>query len=651
MSECKRGNNMPNIKSMIVRYMQTVTLIMVSVILMVAAIAQIFSAQNYAKDSAADAFVQIKQIMLENQTELVATQMNYKQTCIHNAEAIAFMIEENPAILEDLEEMKKIADFMEVDEIHFFDESGRIYTGTHPEYYGLTMDSGEQIVFFKPLLTDRDLTLVQDITPNTAESKPMQYSALWSEHEEFIVQVGMEPLNVMKVTEKNELSYIFSLLRVNTGVSLYAIDVETATIMGSTTSEDVGKSCAEIGFDMNELLSRGKGFHTHVKGVNSFCVFTQEGDNLIGRVVTADTLYHNIWINMFTLAVCLILVSVILIVAVTRYINKHIIQGIYEINGKLCSIAEGNLDETVDVQNCLEFAELSKHSNEMIKSLLAGTGKISYVLNKTDVPIGVYEYSKKMTKVRYTDHVPRILSFGKSKTEELCGDYKKFAAFIDELRQNPLEDEEDVYCLKGKQVSYIRLEELTNNNDVFGIVIDITEEINKRKLIEEERDTDLLTGLYNRRGLENQLSELFEEPDKIGHGAMIMVDADCLKEINDRYGHDKGDIYLCKIAGVLSSFGPNSCIIARQGGDEFVMFLYQYDNIEELENTVKTLSFIQDNSIAHLGENISVPLRFSYGYCLADGKSNYEELLKAADEQMYKNKRSRKAKAQASLKV
>lgn len=642
MWACKRGNTMPNMKKMIVRYMQTVTIVLILLILIITIISQILSAQKYARETAEATFVQIRQIMRDNENELVALQTEYKQTCLNNAEAIAYMVESNPAVLEDLEALQEIADFMEVDEIHFFDKRGCIFTGTHPEYYGMDMNSGEQIGFFKPMLTDKSLSLVQDITPNTAEERPMQYSARWSETGEFIVQVGMEPVNVLKVTEKNELSYIFSLLRVNTGVSLYAIDKETGEIMGATSSEDVGKDCSELGFDTEEIVSRGEAFHATIKGLNSFCVFTEVDGNLIGRVVPAETLYHNIQINACAVAIYLIIIAVILILAVIRYIDKNVIKGIYQINEKLSAIAEGNLDETVDVQNCLEFAELSKHSNEMIKALLSDTDKISYVLNKTNVPIGVYEYNTKMSKVRYTEHVPGILLLKKAQAEELFSDSAKFADYIGEIRQNSLEDEDDIYRLNGKNTKYIRLEELTKQNDVLGIIIDETEEITKRKMVEEERDTDILTGLYNRRGLENKLADLFDEPEKLKHGAMVMVDADCLKEINDKYGHDKGDIYLCKIAGILSSFGPNSCVISRYGGDEFVLFLYEYENAEELENTVKTLGFIQDNSIAHLSDKISVPLRFSYGCCLFHGEADYEKLIKCADDRMYENKKSRK---------
>ena len=641
MVACKRGRVMPNMKQLIVRYMQTVTLILVAVILAVASGVQLLSAQNYAKESAEAVFVQIRQIMAENSAELVTVQEEYRQTCLYNAQAIAYIVESNPDILENVSEMQKIAKLMEVDEIHFFDENGCVFAGTHAEYYGMTMDSGEQISFFEPMLRDKSMSLVQEVTPNTAEGKPMQYSAVWSKNGKFIVQVGMEPAHVVKATQKNELSYIFSLLRVNTGVSLYAIDKETGEIMGSTYSEDVGKNCSEIGFELKDIIERGDGFHTHVKGANSFCVFTEVDNNLVGRVVAADTLYHSVTLNMLTLGGCLLLVTLILIVSVMKYIDKNVISGIYNINGKLSAITEGNLDEKVDVQTCREFSELSNHSNEMIKSLLAGTEKISYVLNKTDVPIGVYEYNKKMAKVRCTEQVPRILSLGKTASEALLSDSGKFIAFIEEVKSCPLQGEEDVYYLSEKN-KYIRLEELIRNNDVFGVVIDVTEEIQKRRQIEEERDTDILTGLYNRRGLENRLTELFANPTALKCCAMVMIDADCLKEINDKYGHDKGDIYLRKIAGVLNTYGPNSCIIARQGGDEFVLFLYEYESESELENTVNTLGFVQDNSIAHLSDNISVPLRFSYGYCLSENEADYKKMLRLADEKMYENKKKRK---------
>lgn len=98
---------------------------------------------------------------------------------------------------------------MEVDEIHIIDAAGEIVSGTHPQYYGYSFDSGEQMNYFKPMLKDKSLKMVQDIEPNTAEHKLMQYSAMWNSTGEFIVEAGIEPVNVSKVTEKNDCLIFF----------------------------------------------------------------------------------------------------------------------------------------------------------------------------------------------------------------------------------------------------------------------------------------------------------------------------------------------------------------------------------------------------------------------------------------------------------
>lgn len=215
--------------------------------------------------------------------------------------------------------------------------------------------------FFKPLLSDKTLQLVQDITPNTAEGKIMQYFALWSKSGEFIVQIGMEPISVMKVTEKNQLSYIFSLFRVNPEASYYAIDANTQEIIGSTIPELVGKPLADAGFAISDLAKQKSGFHATITGRRSFCVFKESDGTYIGRVIPERELYQRIPSTIAQLTICLAVVVTILTYGVTRYMNQYVVNGIKDVNHKLNRIAKGNLDESVDVSTSAEFLELSKY--------------------------------------------------------------------------------------------------------------------------------------------------------------------------------------------------------------------------------------------------------------------------------------------------
>ena len=630
---------MQTLRNIISRYMRSVTFFLVIALLALILYIQIAHECRQAYETATETFYQIRQVLETNQEELTETRAAYRQTCLHNAEAIAYMIESNPSVLNSVEELKKIAALMEVDEIHIFDTTGRIYAGTHPEYYDFTFDSGEQMQFFKPMLTDKSLRLVQEITPNTAEAKLMQYSALWSQDEKFIVQVGMEPVNVMKVTEKNELSYIFSLFRVNPDANYYAVHKYSETIVGSTDLSCVGKNLSEIGLCLDEVTAHDKGFHADVNNEKSYCVFMEIGENYVGRILSCHELYRRIPSTSAALAFCLITIAMILSYVVTRYMNRYVVEGIHDINVKLHSIAQGNLDEIVDIQSCVELAELSSYINRMKKSILDNNRKMSYVLGKTNMYIGVYEYNRHMKRVRITEQVPKILALEEEEIDRLSADYKAFRKFIADLRKNPVADE---ICVFASRERYIKLEEISESDDIFGVIIDVTDEIEKRKKIEAERDYDPLTGLYNRRGLENRLSALFGGSEELGRSAVIMIDADNLKVINDTYGHDAGDIYLKQIAGLFRDFGPKNCVSARLGGDEFVLFLYGYDSVRELTDTVTLLADLENRSFADLNGQVRVPLRFSFGCSMTGQSSDYEKLMKEADEKMYENKRRRK---------
>jgi diguanylate cyclase (GGDEF)-like protein len=442
---------------------------------------------------------------------------------------------------------------------------------------------------------------------------------------------------------QNDLSYIFSLFRVNPEVNYYAIDKESGEIIGSTDLEFTGKQMAELGLDWKTVKNHNNGVFAKIDGENSYCVFTEEEDYYIGYTVSASVLFQRVPTTMLALAVSLVIIAIILIYAVTWCMKRYITDGIYDINEKLRMITRGNLEETVDVHNSVEFAQLSSYINKMVKRLLDDNLKMSYVLSKTNMYIGVYEYNQYMNKVRFTEYIPKILSLNAFEAEQLACNYKRFQKFMKEIRKEPVPGEKGVYRLEENR--YVKIEEIQDEHDdngVFGVVIDVTEEMIRRRKIESERDIDLLTGLYNRRGVDAKFSLLFEEPEKLGCGAMIMVDADGLKAINDNYGHEKGDIYLQEIGRILSKMGTRSNLAARQGGDEFVLFLYHYDNEEELLNDIGMLEYIQNHTRAKLDKDLSVPIRFSFGYSLLREGADYQMLLSEADGKMYENKKKRK---------
>ncbi len=350
-------------------------MLMVGIILFISTVIQIFSMHQVGRQNAQQIFEQVGQILEENSRELDLVKEEYNAMCLNDARMVAYILEHNPEARDDVEELRKIAADVEVDEIHIFDTDGVIIGGTHPEYLGYSFDSGEQIGFFKPLLTDKSLELVQETTPNTAEGKLVQYSALWNEDGSFIVQVGMKPSNVLRATKKNELSYIFSLLRTGVGYQLYAIDPDTEKVVGATVVSDVGKDVAEIGIKPEEMESE-RGFHAKTSQSLQYCLSKKIGENYIVWASPVSGFFQSILVNELLLLAGLVLISLILVYAVTATMDPTVIGQIKRINEKLWSIQDGELRTKVDVRDSKEFLELSTHINSMVESLIRSSEKL-----------------------------------------------------------------------------------------------------------------------------------------------------------------------------------------------------------------------------------------------------------------------------------
>ena len=162
--------------------------------------------------------------------------------------------------------------------------------------------------------------------------------------------------------------------------------------------------------------------------------------------------------------------------------------------------------------------------------------------------------------------------------------------------------------------------------------------------ITKERDIDFLTGLLNRRSIHKRLTEMFATPEKMKHGAIIMIDADNLKKVNDTFGHGKGDDYLKKIGSVISSFGKEKNLSARLDGDEFITILYGYNSDEEAQADIDEFMKLQGENNTFLDNDVDYLVGFSAGYILIYGQKDFHALLDKADKMMYENKRMRKEK-------
>ena len=124
-----------------------------------------------------------------------------------------------------------------------------------------------------------------------------------------------------------------------------------------------------------------------------------------------------------------------------------------------------------------------------------------------------------------------------------------------------------------------------------------------------------------------------------------MFDLDSLKYVNDTYGHVYGDMYIKGMADGLKETLPETSIISRLSGDEFIAIVYGYDSKDELRNIIRNMRNSFNNRAIELNSGQKYSIQFSAGISwYPDDGRDYKSLLKYADFAMYKVKNSSKGK-------
>lgn len=169
---------------------------------------------------------------------------------------------------------------------------------------------------------------------------------------------------------------------------------------------------------------------------------------------------------------------------------------------------------------------------------------------------------------------------------------------------------------------------------VLGKINIIDDEKQKESDLLERASLDSLTHLYNTERFAELVRAGFDRESPGTEGALILLDVDLFKSINDSFGHMRGDEILVESARLLKNVFPENAVVGRPGGDEFSVYL---PNIESREHVKKLCERIRGraNRIV-IGE--SRRLSFSIGVAFTKAGEEYDSLYRRADAALYRAK-------------
>ena len=184
---------------------------------------------------------------------------------------------------------------------------------------------------------------------------------------------------------------------------------------------------------------------------------------------------------------------------------------------------------------------------------------------------------------------------------------------------------------------YDNLIEWDGEPAVQAVIEDVTDRVTLEAKLRQLSVTDPLTEIYNRRELDRVLNQEFQQRQRYDHPfAVILLDIDHFKIINDTYGHDVGDSTLKHIANTLRDALRQTDVLGRWGGEEFLIVCPSTD-IQEATRLANTLRVRIANMTQHNAKSVTISIGVA---SLHNDDTQISDILKRADRALYDAKRN-----------
>jgi diguanylate cyclase (GGDEF)-like protein len=461
------------------------------------------------------------------------------------------------------------------------------------------------------MLVDKERTMCQDVTPNTAESKSMMYAITWNDAGDKMIQVGIEPVRLIEELRSNEISEVVANMPIYEGIDIMVADKDTLEIYGSTDESFIGGNLTDIGIADNISSSKTAVNQVlKIDGKRTYCSLEKTGDYIVLVAYAATTNAKSFFVSMVIEFFYLLLAGMVI-----TYMFRKVIRANNERNAQMAV-----LESVADIYNSMHLIDLN--ADTIIE--YNARDEVSDAVDYSSENGAAQTMEKLMVMTTDEEYLDEALSFTDLTTiQERMKDRRVMS---DELVSNA--------------IGWYRGSFITTEADAEGRpvkLIYVTQDIDKQKKKEEEllykSHADQLTGLFNRRAYEDSISE-YGEHVKEKNFVFVSLDVNGLKTVNDTLGHSAGDELLIGASECMKRcFGPYGRVY-RTGGDEFVAMIFASG--KQLEDIKKDFETVTGS---WRGKRVK-RLTISTGYVTNQETktSTVHEMAELADKRMYEAK-------------
>jgi len=327
---------------------------------------------------------------------------------------------------------------------------------------------------------------------------------------------------------------------------------------------------------------------------------------------TADAVQQQV--NLYLIGMLIVMLVVGVSMAIQAYVHEQ------------ATVRKLEQDKGLLRQSTERYKIITKLSNEVLFQVDWHSGAISF----NDNFEGMFGFPPPICTVDQIDNcLPLIAEV----------DRDRFFAMMQKMQNNASESHEELRMVQSRGVTrwkridiYSIFDQNGHTAELVGKIVDVHRQRQSMQRLIRKADSDPLTGLFNRASMERNIKEYLAGEGHDGKHALMMMDFDNFKAVNDTLGHAKGDDLLVSFAAMIRHVFRSGDYASRNGGDEYMVFLKNIGDDDVAREKAEALRA----EMTGLSRKIGVPVSISVGIALYPQNTNtFEHLYKAADDALY----------------
>ena len=577
----------------------------------------------------------ISQIEILNQQMNVDKDANiksFKEEYLDKAYAIDYMLSNNKDNL-NKEALNKIKDLMIVSEVHIVDNNGVVALSSDEDSVGVNILQSKEGYAFWNLINDKNSeSVIQLDSTKISDGEEKIYIGVKSSLEEFsVIEVEIDKEILEEWLIKDSLKYVVDNIPTVYEKAIFLVNKETGVLESITKNNEQDVIFENVNSNeefIEKLYNLTDGEIVKINNKYRYAKTKILNDYIIGAYVDVDRTYKGVVLEILFFTLNLLIVFSFIVFIFKFSIKKYILKDMNNIRETIKRLMDGDYLVEFNTKYDTELKDITYILNDWKDSYKYKSERMSRIMSTINSQSAIFECLYVINRNFFSDNIKEILGSDDDTWAEVSKTPKSFEKYIKSLENN-----NGIVNINNR---FLKITSFKREDEFYGMIVDKTDDEEFKSKIKKDSETDALTNLLNRNGLENRVKNIFEVDKQ--NGILIIFDLDNFKLVNDDLGHPVGDEVLKIFSRCLEECFRKNDIISRIGGDEFIVFI---NNNIEINNLTNKLNYLLNNIRKELKlyyEKYKLSTSIGVAY-RSDEFNTYDKLYKEADKALYEAKR------------